>query len=315
MTKERRKETKRFTLALAICYKERYDACTGCGKAFSDRDTQHLGFDKSGNCMNVCDSCEPSLEEVACRYAYVPRLYTIPEPEDTLWRYMDFAKFVSLLKERALYFPAAVLFKDPFEGAIGDKSREEEWDKVQLESFQKIADKSSSDKKHYYPKTMIAAFKSFGEHTRKCTFINSWHLNEHESEAMWSLYTKDQACSIAIKTTYDRLYNAIGKNPLIDIGKVNYIDYTETFVEIRAPFWFKRKSFQHENEVRAILTDYDKKEFNGLYVQADLNTLIQTVCISPTCDSWLSELIDNISQRYGVSVPITKSAISSQPFY
>jgi hypothetical protein len=147
MTEKRRKETKRFTLALAICYKEQYDACTGCGKRFSDRDTQHLGYDKSGNCMNVCDGCEPSLSEVACRYAYVPRLYTIPEPEDSLWRYMDLPKFVSLLKERALYFPAAVLFKDPFEGAKGDKSREDEWDKIQLESFQKTADTSSSNKR------------------------------------------------------------------------------------------------------------------------------------------------------------------------
>ena len=132
---------------------------------------------------------------------------------------------------------------------------------------------------------------------------------------MWSLYTKDQSCAIAIKTTYDRLYNAIGKNPLIEIGKVNYIDYTETFVEIRAPFWFKRKSFQHENEVRAILTDYDKKDLNGLYVQVYLDKLIQSVHISPSCPSWIAGLIVDICNKYNVSVPIKKSSMSSLPFY
>ena len=118
--------TKRSKLDLAIHFKEHYDTCTKCGKPFGDGDTQHIGFDKSGDCMNVCDGCESVLTEVSHRFSYLPRLYTVPKSDDVLWRYMDFPKFVALLRDRALFFAAAELFKDPFEGAKGLKSRERE---------------------------------------------------------------------------------------------------------------------------------------------------------------------------------------------
>jgi len=315
MAAEKREMSERFTLELAIFYKEHFDNCSNCGNAFVDRDTQNVGFDESGNCMNVCNKCEPLLSEVVYRYSHVPRLYIIPEQNDSLWRYMDFAKFVSLLKNRALYFSAAKLFKDPFEGAIGVKAREKEWDENFLSKFKKVTKKSAGNNIHLSQKALLAAFKSVGEESRECTFINCWHLNEYESEAMWSLYVRDRSYAIAIRTTYERLYNAIGKNPLIDIGRVNYIDYAETFVEIRAPFWYKRKSFQHENEVRAILTDYDKKDVNGLYVEIDLEILLQAVYISPSSPDWVSDLVADICGKYNVSPSIKKSDLTTQPFY
>src|SRR5580658_1618683 len=39
-------------------------------------------------------------------------------PNDKLWRYMDFPKFMSLLTSKALYFANAVALDDPFEGSI-----------------------------------------------------------------------------------------------------------------------------------------------------------------------------------------------------
>jgi len=315
MSAEKREMSERFTLELAIFYKEHYDSCSNCGNAFVDHDTQNLGFDESGNCMNVCNKCESLISEVVYRYSYVPRLYIIPEKNESLWRYIDFAKFVSLLKDRALYFSAAKLFKDPFEGAIGIKAREKEWDEDLLSKFKKVKEVTSNDKVNLFNKSMLAAFKSLGKKSRECTFINCWHLSEYESEAMWSLYTKDRSYAIAIRTTYDRLYNAIGKNPLIDIGRVNYIDYSETFVEIRAPFWYKRKSFQHENEVRAIITDYDKKDVKGLYVEVDLEILLQAVYISPSSPDWISDLVADVCRKYIVSPYINKSELTTQPFY
>jgi len=91
MAAEKREMSKRVTLELAIFYKEHYDNCSNCGNPFVDRDIQNLGFDESGNCLNVCNKCEPLLSEVAYRYSYVPRLYTVPEQYDSLWRYLDFA--------------------------------------------------------------------------------------------------------------------------------------------------------------------------------------------------------------------------------
>lgn len=40
-------------------------------------------------------------------------------PGQKLWRYMDLAKFLALLEDRALYFARADKLGDPFEGAAG----------------------------------------------------------------------------------------------------------------------------------------------------------------------------------------------------
>lgn len=41
--------------------------------------------------------------------------YEVPDDDAVLWRYMDLAKFVSLLKDKALYMTRADMFEDPFE--------------------------------------------------------------------------------------------------------------------------------------------------------------------------------------------------------
>jgi hypothetical protein len=51
------------------------------------------------------------------------------EPETRLWRYMDFAKFVSLLETRSIHFARADVLGDSFEGAVGIAERRQQWDR------------------------------------------------------------------------------------------------------------------------------------------------------------------------------------------
>lgn len=44
--------------------------------------------------------------------------YSIPSDETVIWRFMDLAKFVSLLKDKALFMTRADKFEDQFEGAV-----------------------------------------------------------------------------------------------------------------------------------------------------------------------------------------------------
>ena len=41
---------------------------------------------------------------------------TSPNNKDTLWRYMSFEKFVSILKTESLFYTKAYKFEDTFEG-------------------------------------------------------------------------------------------------------------------------------------------------------------------------------------------------------
>ena len=93
----------------------------------------------------------------------------------------------------------------------------------------------------------------------------------------------------------------------IFIGRVSYVDYERDFIpESNAlfPYLHKRKSFEHEREVRAIVptiptkdgkVDTSQEMFdNGKYYGVDLSLLIQEVIVAPYAPEWFLELITSV---------------------
>jgi hypothetical protein len=104
---------------------------------------------------------------------------------------------------------------------------------------------------------------------------------------------------------------------------VNYIDYDKEWVpedSIYNPFLFKRQSFQHEREIRAIIFAKDnritcdlKKDNNGLCINLDLNCLIDRIYVSPDSPDWFYELVKDVSTKYGIKKKVSKSSLDSEP--
>jgi hypothetical protein len=72
---------------------------------------------------------------------------------------------------------------------------------------------------------------------------------------MWRLYTQTQD-AVAIRSSYQRLVSCLPDEALI--GLVDYVDFEETTIAMTnrlAPFAMKRKSFEHEREVRAVIIE------------------------------------------------------------
>ena len=136
------------------------------------------------------------------------------------------------------------------------------------------------------------------------TFINCWHENEYESEAMWKLYTISLEQGIAIKTNYKRLYTSLGKSPSLVIGRINYIDFDNNFAGVNNSFWFKRKSFEHEREVRVICCDRSSQDDLGKLIPVDLNKLIDKIYVSPTSQVWFKELVEDLLSKYNIKKKI-----------
>lgn len=160
-----------------------------------------------------------------------------PENENVkIWRYLDFTKFVALLDKRALFFSRADQLGDPFEGSYSQASVLERQNKVQPADAEFM--------------------KQVSQTMPKAILINCWHINEHESAAMWKLYLKSDE-GIAIQSRYSRLKQSLQAAPeKVYIGKVNYIDYEVDIVPPWNgfnPFLYKRKSFEHECELRAVI--------------------------------------------------------------
>lgn len=240
----------------------------------------------------------------------------IKQPEDKnckLWRYMDLAKFMSLITNSQLYFSSSNNFSDIYEGHLSKK----------------LLQDILSDQTDNFFNDSVEAMRFFCNNLKKSTYINCWHKNEHESAAMWELYSKTPE-SIAIETTYNKLINSIiiDSNINIYISEVLYLDYSKeknSFDSTISPFIFKRKSFEHEKEIRLILqTTYMKKEYinilnnynsSGKYIDINLNLLIKKIHLSPTSPFWFEKLIKDILKKYNLNIPVKKSTLNDISLY
>lgn len=256
-----------------------------------------------------------------------------------VWRYLDFPKFISLFETSSLYFCRSDLFKDKYEGSLTKSSvkyRENTW----REHMPNIPNE------HFDAMNEAHSFRLQEE--RKNFYINCWHMNEHESAAMWELYgIKGQ--SIAIQSSYRTLRELLPINQSasgqpdeghVDIGLVQYLDYeTDPMPQIYSfdPFLRKRMSFSHEKEVRLIYQAATKsgsyeKDSKGMYefkpsdgeplvhepgvsFKVDLNRLIQSLYVAPETDAWFKELVEAVLLRYGLSFSVSQSNLNGSPVY
>lgn len=228
----------------------------------------------------------------------------IPENENaTIWRYMDFTKFVSLLHTRALFFSRTDKLGDPFEGSCARKS---------VKKRAKIFDSRYAG--------------DFFKLLREFTAVSCWYLSIYESAAMWKLHLKSDE-GIAIKSSYRRLRDCLEASGCkAIISKVRYIDYEKEKmpIDFLSPFFHKRKSFRHERELRACIQRLPKKGFserskrpfeNGVYVPVDIGRLINGIYLAPQTPKWLVELVQSVTKKYGLDKEIFPSGLDTTPIY
>lgn len=250
-----------------------------------------------------------------------------PENENAkIWRYMDFTKFVSLLDSSSLFFTRADKLGDPFEGSYTKENLR----------LRKIAFKHApKDMPEEVKKAIVKALKPRRVLFRlitKLTFINSWHENEYESAAMWRLYLKSNE-GIAIQSTFSRLKDCFNNGtPDIHIGEVRYIDYEREAISeqnLFYPFLRKRKSFEYEQELRAVVQQWfllsgtisgklstaKGTPEHGMSIPVNLDRLIDTIYIAPTSPEWLFELVKSAAAKYDLNKNILKSTLDAKPLY
>lgn len=75
--------------------------CTLCGKEFSNGEETFIGHLDDGALAHTCKGCSSKMKD-ARFYSNGRFCCKIPEPSAKLWRYMDLAKFLSLLDESSL---------------------------------------------------------------------------------------------------------------------------------------------------------------------------------------------------------------------
>ena len=255
---------------------------------------------------------------------------TAPKDDATLWRYMSLEKFANILATQSLFFTRADKFDDKFEGHIPR----------QIMSIYKSA--TSSYDRENFPGIPEGSTLALAYDLRKHVMCNCWYQAEQESMAMWDKYHMHNS-GIAIKTTMENLKNSLPDRFNVFIGEIQYLeDHNKIHVLenvsipnlVHYPYFYKRKSFEHEHEVRVLIeiesllknyfSDQDINEIPlerelykiGMPIEISVETLIgenSGVIISPYAEQWVIDTVASIVGQYGFQFSVNPSRLSDKP--
>ena len=227
-----------------------------------------------------------------------------PNKETIVWRYINFTKFVDLITSSRLFFCRSDNFEDPFEGVF------------RLKDYDKTKDMFD---------TQIL--------TKKFYFLNCWHINEHQSDAMWKIFLNTNN-GIAIKSTVGNIIKSVeGTKDEVNISRVYYRDFDKvTFDDLMfepqnrlfggrggsvSQYNYKRISFEHEKELRLFYVDMPiphtikggipREPLTHKHIEVNLKELIQEIVIAPFADNWFQEMVERLLKKMDLNFKIIKS--------
>ena len=205
-------------------------------------------------------------------------------PDDTpLMHYLNIYQLLSILQREEIALSAVSLYKDASEATLTSPSYKKVLDHLLLEDNTPVQkDENYISRKRlatdhelyeYYRKfdhTFACLIRDFSRHFM---FTHCWSIADTENILMWDRY-RHQGSTIAIKTTMNRIENALNESPyLLYISKVQYKDYNtehimgfENFAErnlsdpeiieelFYQPIFHKQKLYESEKEVRIVIS-------------------------------------------------------------
>ncbi|MFC6940870.1 hypothetical protein ACFQE8_13020 [Salinirubellus sp. GCM10025818] len=218
---------------------------------------------------------------------------------------------MSILDNSFLYFNRADLFADDHEGSMPHPNID-------------IRDAQFRDETSIDTKSLSTIYKAL----RKTSFLNCWHVANHESASMWEQYSQK---GVVIKSTVGDLINAVeDESKGVYIGRVEYINYDEDIIRADhpvVPLFYKRREFKQEQELRAVIRNpplieaNDNDDVDAIFPAKDIvegnlepvkrhhlflepSTLIKEVRLAPSSRSWRLQLIKSVSEKYGLDPQI-----------
>lgn len=217
----------------------------------------------------------------------------------TLWRYASFQKFLDFLLMKRLYFRRIDKLTDPFECLMPP------------DLYHAAAGKVSGE-----AAAILGKHAQYIARERTKVFINSWHANEYESEAMWKLFG-GAGHSIAVTAKLSSLIKALGNRGLT-LGKVLYKDTIKDDFILSDIFDFallKRKPFEHEREFRLLYINTEGVasprllDENGLHIPVEPRDIIESIYVSPLSEPWQAELTQHIVAGEGLADKVITSTL------
>lgn len=249
---------------------------------------------------------------------------------DVLWRYVPLEGLINMLDSQSLHFSPLEAYQntDPFEGYVPKVAMDamasislnsQKLNLAAIDSLEKhIGAHTAPEKISEFREAASQLKKEMGDVVKKvakCLTVNCWHRNQHESEAMWRLYSHS---GVAIRTTVSAIRAALEMNKqshIVHMGAIKYLDFADDSLspadcvtdDGQLFGMVKRIAYSHENEVRLYITgSIDPKNYAAaspepISLDIDAMILIDSLVISPFASISMRKSIQSIAKKYGVA--------------
>jgi hypothetical protein len=234
-----------------------------------------------------------------------------PPSTATAWRYMDLAKFISILQTNSLWFSHHSNFEDPYDGRYSEVTVDQirsDYDELGLDTPDSIDEDSTLDYDNY---------------------VSCWNIKEEQSVALWDMYF-DGEVGVVIKTTVNALVNSVASEDDLShsfnfmSGKVEYCSVENEPRGYYGPIFSKRPIFDFENEYRMVFTasrsqsedtleDRSTSSSKGIPVPVDVEALVDEVYVSPKAGGYVRSVIENLADDYELDIDIRQSSLFTHP--
>jgi len=237
----------------------------------------------------------------------------LPAPADQhaiAWRYMDFAKLVSLIQNGPHLSRLDLLGDDQAEGllhqpqvAFFDQS---------LKILESVAQKTGiSDA----PAAARGSWKDSYERMRRGSYVSSWQLSPDETWWMWKVYCKSE-CGVAVRSTFAKLDSEIPTLSTsmrdVMIGCVRYGDNSSP--DPLAIVTSKRNAFRDEHELRILCYLAGAADDSaGFFLGCKADSFAETFVVSPFAPPWFRDVLEATCRALDCFVPVVDSSLRGAP--
>ena len=227
-----------------------------------------------------------------------------------VWRYMSFAKFVSMLQTHTMFFLRPFKFDDKWEGLYPPT--------FYRQIVQWCKDNGHSVDERIKQLDRQNAMHKYGH------FVSCWNMSDNESDAMWRLYGLSPE-GIAIQSTVGDVIDCLRPH---NSGAVIYYDPANHKNE--ATFGphqvcYKRSHFEFEHEFRAWFDDDEviARIMKGEVITeselspgktasiSDLPKFIHRIVVAPGAGGWFRKAVEGVCEKLERRYLINKMMPSS----
>jgi hypothetical protein len=256
-------------------------------------------------------------------------------PDQKITRYVDLGRLLAMLGDwpgspkGRMFFAFPDRLGDPQEGVLGDADHQ-------------TAVGVARTRYNGTPARAFGCWLSREWQDKLLTVgLSCWYIGDTESHAMWQIFGVG---SVAIESTVEKIKHALSPAGTVQAKIVQYVDYPTrpgTGLDPVQVLSFKRSPYQHEKELRFVVTipDEDVNRIknlrglgrsgevlihegphghlgpNGITVPLDVVRAIDRVVLAPSAPTWLKNAIFHLCITNGIEKErVDQSKLDDDPY-